>query len=336
MTITRHDVLRMMLAGTAFFPGAAFAQSAASETANGMLAPWSGATEIGPKPLTFTVVGDNTALARPGVFDQTMTQVSWLQPDFVMSIGDVIEGYAEDAETVARRWMEAEQSIAKLGCPFLVCGGNHDLSNPVYAEAWTQRFGRPWRSFEYKNALFLILCTEDPVIPLTSKASATFNAMVDLVATDFDRAQQELGAFLALPEIVASRDLTNQVNISDEQVGWAVDTLAQNRDAQWTFVFLHKPAWKSEDRQFMKIQAALGDRPHTVFGGHTHYATHEVIAGRDYVNLGTSGGIRTRPGPGNLDHVINVTLTTKGPVYANLRLTGLLDLAGQSGQTLAY
>ncbi|MEZ5751591.1 MAG: hypothetical protein R3D60_06385 [Paracoccaceae bacterium] len=66
------------------------------------------------------------------------------------------------------------------------------------------------------------------------------------------------------------------------------------------------------------------------------YATHEVISGRDYVNLGTSGGIRTRPGPGNLDHVVNVTLTSAGPVYANVRLTGLMDITGQSGQTLAY
>ena len=50
----------------------------------------------------------------------------------------------------------------------------------------------------------------------------------------------------------------------------------------------------------------------------------------------TCGGIRQRPGPGNIDHIINVTLTQGGPLYANMRLAGLMNLAGQTGQTLAY
>ena len=42
------------------------------------------------------MVGDNTGLARPGVFGQAMTQVSWMHPEFVIAIGDLIEGYTDD------------------------------------------------------------------------------------------------------------------------------------------------------------------------------------------------------------------------------------------------
>ena len=52
--------------------------------------------------------------------------------------------------------------------------------------------------------------------------------------------------------------------------------------------------------------------------------------------MATCGGIRQRPGPGNIDHVINVTLTSAGLLYANMRLNGLMNAAGQAGQTLAY
>jgi hypothetical protein len=115
-----------------------------------------------------------------------------------------------------------------------------------------------------------------------------------------------------------------------------VDMLARNPNPQWTFVVMHKPGWKSQDKQFAKIQAMLAGRPYTVIAGHTHYFTHEVIDGHDYINMATCGGIRQRPGPGSIDHIINVTLTQKGPLYANMRLTGLMNVAGESGQTLAY
>jgi hypothetical protein len=52
--------------------------------------------------------------------------------------------------------------------------------------------------------------------------------------------------------------------------------------------------------------------------------------------MATCGGIGQRPGPGNLDHIVNVTMTNDGPLYANMRLTGLMDVAGNTGQTLAY
>ena len=112
---------------------------------------------------------------------------------------------------------------------------------------------------------------------------------------------REMNSFVATPEIAHAIGLTNPVKISDKQVNWVRDTLARNPKPQWTFLVMHKPAWKSQDPQFAKIQEMLASRPHTVIGGHTHYFTHEIVDGHDYINMATCGGIRARPGPGNID-----------------------------------
>lgn len=288
------------------------------------------------RPLGFTIIGDNTAFARPGVFDRAMVQVSWLRPDFVMSVGDIIEGYHEDQTVIDQQWNEAERSIAKLGCPFVCCCGNHDVNNEATARAWRDRRGPTYYSFTYKKALFLVLSTEDPFIRIPQNVVAPYFAMVDLMNKDPEKAMKDMDGFIALPEIASAKDSGNIVNISDGQVAWVEATLARHPDPQWIFVLLHKPAWKSADKQFTRIQGMLAGRNYTVIAGHTHYFSHEAIDGHDYINMATCGGIRQRPGPGNIDHIINVTMTESGPLYVNLRLNGLLDLDGKSGQTLAY
>ncbi|HLG90440.1 MAG TPA: hypothetical protein VKZ79_25010 [Alphaproteobacteria bacterium] len=45
----------------------------------------------------------------------------------------------------------------------------------------------------------------------------------------------------------------------------------------------------------------LGSRPYTVFAGRTHYFTHDLLDGRDYINMGMIGGIRHQMGPGAMD-----------------------------------
>ena len=39
----------------------------------------------------FAVISDNTGGAYPGVFDAAMTKLNLMQPEFVMSVGDLIE-----------------------------------------------------------------------------------------------------------------------------------------------------------------------------------------------------------------------------------------------------
>jgi hypothetical protein len=143
----------------------------------------------------------------------------------------------------------------------------------------------------------------------------------------------------------ASEYHADMLGFGDPQIAFVRDTLKRHAHVQWTFVVMHKPAWKKEFDGFADIQALLHWRPHTVLAGHTHYFTHEIIDGADYINMATTGGIfpmdsengtPLRLGAGTMDHVLLVNLQPEGPAIANLRLTGLMDAAGQTGQTLLY
>ena len=53
-----------------------------------------------PDEFRFAFVTDRTGGARPGVFERAVTQLNLLQPEFVVSVGDLIEGSDKPAELV--------------------------------------------------------------------------------------------------------------------------------------------------------------------------------------------------------------------------------------------
>jgi 3',5'-cyclic AMP phosphodiesterase CpdA len=344
MMITRANFLRGLVATTALpLTARAAPHEVDAFQAEGLgdgAAPFSARPRAGAAPLRFAVIGDNTGIARPGVFDAAMTQIGWLQPDFILSVGDLIEGYSDDKAAIGRQWEAVERSIAKAGVPFIHTPGNHDLDNEVTWAMWKERRGPGYYAFTYKGALFMILNTEDPPTPMSEKMAAQFYSMVDLMGKDPDKAEKTIGDYLAHSAGANIRSSeyaeADKCNISDKQLAFVRDTLARHENAAWTFVVLHKPAWKMASPAFARIQAMLGQRPYTVFAGHTHYFTHDVLDGHDLINMATTGGIKQQVGPGTLDHTMLVTLEPSGPRYANIRLSGLMDVAGNSLQTRVY
>src|SRR5437762_91965 len=87
-----------------------------------------------PNEFQFAVVGDRTGRHRPGVFEKGISKLNLLRPEFVMSVGDLIEGYTKDEPEIDQEWDEIEGNTAKLEAPFFYVPGNHDLSNPVQAK----------------------------------------------------------------------------------------------------------------------------------------------------------------------------------------------------------
>jgi 3',5'-cyclic AMP phosphodiesterase CpdA len=344
MNISRAGLLRGALASSALLPAAAHALERKtpggfwSDAQAGQAHPWTAVPRIGRGPLRFAVIGDHTGIGRPGVFDQAMVQLSWLQPDFVLSVGDLIEGYSEDRAKIAAQWAKVEASIAKLGVPFVYTLGNHDVSNAETLDAWRERRGALYYSFTYKGALFVILNTEDPPTPMTPERAKTFYSMVDLMQSDPEAAEKSVDARIAAAATGQKGEYSalEVVKFSDRQLGWLKATLAAHPNPKWTFVVLHKPAWKMDSPDFQKVRDLVAGRPHTVFAGHTHYFTHEVFDGHDYINMATTGGIRQKNGPGTMDHTMIVTLGDQGPTYANTKFTGLMNIAGETGQVRAY
>lgn len=109
----------------------------------------------------FAVVSDRTGGHRANVFSRAVHQVNLLQPTFVMSVGDLIEGYSLDPEKAIGQWDEFDGFVKNFQMPFFYVGGNHDLTNGKQAEIWESRYGRKVYHFVYKNTLFLALNSED-------------------------------------------------------------------------------------------------------------------------------------------------------------------------------
>jgi len=302
--------------------------------------PWTSEPYSNPATIRFAVVGDRTGLARPGVFEQAMVQVSWMQPEFVISVGDLVEGYSDDYATLTQEWDEIEQAIDKVGLPFFHVAGNHDLGSDTQLAIWSERKGQTWYSFIYKDALFLILDTEDPPISMPADGAAQFRQVVEQMKTDPD-ATEAMVTQAAAQQTAERRaqagdnNLIEQARFSPTQVQWAKQVLARHHDVRWTFVLLHKPAWKLESTEFSEIEAALENRPYTVIAGHFHYYQHERRHGRDYITMGTTGGISHGEGKGRMDHIAWVTLADDVPKFALIKLNGLLDIEANSGQIRA-
>ena len=114
-----------------------------------------------PDEFRFVIVSDRTGGHRPGVFSRAVEQINLMQPEFVLSVGDLIEGYSENAERVAEQWKEFQTYAHKLEMPFFYVPGNHDLANKYQEKVWEEKFGRRYYSFNYRNVLFLALSSED-------------------------------------------------------------------------------------------------------------------------------------------------------------------------------
>ena len=89
-----------------------------------------------------------------------MPKVNLLEPAFVVSVGDLIEGYTSDQTRLDKEWDEFEGFIDQLDVPFFYTPGNHDMSNSVMSETWRARFGPSYYHFVYKDVVFLVINSE--------------------------------------------------------------------------------------------------------------------------------------------------------------------------------
>lgn len=277
-------------------------------------------------PLRIAVIGDRTAGHRPDIFETAMDRVEAMQPDLVLSVGDLVEGYVHDEAELTRQWVEVEGLIGRFGGRFHAVPGNHDYSNDVQARLWAERRGSPYWSVRHGDVLILGLSTEDPPVALPAEAIEGHLRLLAALEADPEAAQARI-----LQAYGERGGVTKpgEVHIGDGQVAWARGVLAENTDAHWTIVLMHKPAWRFDNANFHRIEAMLADRDHTVIAGHEHYYEHEKRGGRDYFIMGTTGGIWLRDGPGRVDHIMWITFGEEGePSYLNIGIDGTFPPQG--------
>ncbi len=258
-------------------------------------APW---TSLEPNDAAedfhFVIVSDRTGGARPGVFESAMPKVNLLEPAFVVSVGDLIQGYTEDQARLDREWDEFQGFIAQLETPFFYVAGNHDMNNAVMAETWRARFGPSYYRFVYKDVLFLVL-------------------------------NSELFGMVSDPGKPVPGPWTQA-----DQLAFIDQTLREFPNPRWTIVLVHQPLWDyggAPRGDWPRVEEMLGTRDYTVFAGHFHRYVKHVRHDRKYITLATTGGGSGLRGSiyGEFDHVAWITMTADGPRLANLMLDGIHD-----------
>jgi serine/threonine-protein phosphatase CPPED1 len=240
----------------------------------------------------FVVVSDRTGGHRPRIFSQAIEQINLLQPAFVISVGDLIEGYTKDPAMLAEEWKEFQTYASKLQMPFFYVPGNHDVSNPMQAKEWGDRFGRRYYHFVYRDVLFLAINSDDP-------AEAN-----------------EKGESL-------------RGKLSPEQIDYFKSVLKENPNPRWIFVCMHKPLWTQDNlatNGWLDLESLLAGRHYTVFAGHIHRYQKFVRNGMNYYQLATTGGASKLRGLsyGEFDHIAWITMRNGAPTVANVLLDGIL------------
>jgi len=281
-----------------------------------------------PENFQFVIIGDRTGGANSeGTFRLAMNQINLLQPEFVINVGDLIEGYPEDRADLNSMWDEADGLLSKLDMPFFRTIGNHDVSTPETKEVWLERYGADYYHFVYGNALFMVINSEDG-----SRPEPPENIIEDLKkynrlkVEDPEAASKLLGEFMTSDAVIAA--LGKPVEFPDKQMEWIKKTLAENKDVRWTFFFMHEPCWENPSESFKAIQAMVKDRSHTMIAGHLHYYDYDNIDGVEYITMGPAGASFHHDGPGNVDHIMWITMTDNGPQIGNIALKGLFDRRG--------
>lgn len=277
------------------YSGAGIAQDFITPDLKSNGKPWT-SLQANDDNFQFVVVTDRTGGHRPGVFETGVAKINLIQPEFVVSVGDLIEGYTEDRNELDKQWTEFEGFIKKFEMPFFYVAGNHDFTNPVMAALWKEKFGAEYYHFVYKNVLFLCLNSED---------GATHLIDPDLSEAQLKYAQAVLAQY--------------------PQVRWTMLFMHQPLWARTSGV-----NWlKLEESLNTRKHTVFTGHQHQYTIFERNKSDYFTLA-----TMGGASGLRGRT-YGEFDHFMWVTMTPEGPYYANIMLDGIYDKSIYTEKQLA-
>ena len=239
-----------------------------------------------PENFRFAIVADRTGGHRPGVFQDAVRKLNLMQPEFVISVGDLIEGYTTDEVRINQEWDEFKGFIDQLEMPFFYLPGNHDYTNQLMADIWKERFGASYYHFIYKGVLFLFLNSEE--------------AMKGSRLGGMDKPQYEY-----VRKVLDEHKDVKWTLLFMHQPLWLSDNGGHWRDVE---------------------AILTGRKHTVFAGHNHHYIKYIRNNSKYFLLATTGGMSQLRgPGFGEFDHMVWVTMTENGPVIANLLLEGIWD-----------
>ena len=106
----------------------------------------------------FAVIGDRTGGYVGEVFEDIIEEVRVLDPDFVICVGDLIEGYTDDTLLLHAQWDTMLENVSRLPCAFYYVAGNHDIQNIRDRVLYEARTGcKRYYSFDHAGSHFIVL-----------------------------------------------------------------------------------------------------------------------------------------------------------------------------------
>ena len=228
----------------------------------------------------FAVVSDRTGGHRPEIFSQSIEKLNLMQPEFVLSVGDLIEGGKKTDAVLGAEWKEFDGFVNNLSMPFFYVPGNHDTGAKESDKVWENKLGRRYYHFVYRNVLFLILNSNDP----------PGSQAIGKEQIAYARQALKNNADVRWTIVALHHPLWNSKDVAKNGYG-EVETLLKGRN--YTVFCGHVHRFEKSVRQGMNYYQLA-----TTGGG-------SKLRGVEY---------------GEFDHIAWVTMKKSGPLIANLML----------------
>ncbi len=204
----------------------------------------------------FAIIGDRTGGAQPQIYGRVWREVALLHPDFVINVGDTIQG--GDDETAPAEWEELRPIWSRYKhFPLYFTPGNHDIWSDLSKQLYEQESGRPAHySFDFQEAHFTVL---DSAARRDSPYRGRLSPeQLEFLEQDL-QANQEKG-----PKVVVFH-----------HPFWIAEM-------------------EAEDSEFPLHELAKKYGVSHVISGHGHKFVRRVRDGISYMEVGSSGGQMTR------------------------------------------